>query len=133
MLKWLREGKSYFATEDRTQRHTLGLRDVAYIIVARQVLRPDVTEDPAKYRDQFRRRVQDGRCFSIPYLGCREFSAAFAEPHGRDETINVNENIGSMLLDITYTPDGSGRGFPLFWNARLEQGVIQVPRYAEVV
>ena len=77
---WEREGGGFGATADRAQRHTLGLRDVAYIIRARPMVREGVQEDPAKYRDQFRRRVRDGRCFATPYLGCREFSAWFSAP-----------------------------------------------------
>ena len=32
--QWAQQGGGYCADEDRTQRHTLALRDVAYIIVA---------------------------------------------------------------------------------------------------
>ncbi len=49
-LKWMEEGVGDSADEDRAQRHTLGLRDVAYIIAADVALRDDVREDPAKYR-----------------------------------------------------------------------------------
>lgn len=130
--RWAREGGGYFAEDDRSQRHTLALRDVEYVIVAGQRLRSDVTDDPAKYRDQFRRRVHDGRCFATPYLGCREFSAAFAEPTGAEQTIPADEDIGPMLLDITYEPGTSGRGTPRFWSARLEHGVLRIPQRQEV-
>src|SRR3990172_11606325 len=51
----------YFADRDRAQRHTLALRDVAYLIRAEMVLKPEAaSEHPAKYRDQFRRRVERG-------------------------------------------------------------------------
>lgn len=125
--KWAREGGGYFVEDDRSQRHTLGLRDVAYLIEAQQVLRPDVTDDPAKYRDQFRRRARGGRCFATPYLGCREFSAAFAEPNGNEAPQPLDEDLGPMLLDLAYEPDGSGRARPSFWPARLDGGVLQVP------
>src|SRR6266566_682904 len=55
------------------QRHTLALRDVAYLIRADIAVKPGVGEDPAKYRDQFRRRAERGQCYHRPYLGCREF------------------------------------------------------------
>ncbi len=73
----LEKGDSYFAEDHRhrAQRHTLALRDVAYLIKADVHPRHDVREDPAKYRDQFRRRVTKGQCFHTPYLGCREFNA----------------------------------------------------------
>ena len=129
--KWSHEGGGYSATDDRSQRHTLGLREVAYVIVARQVLRGDVTDDPAKYRDQFRRRVRDGRCFATPYLGCREFSASFGELDGSEVALSITEDLGPMLLDVAYRSDTSGRELPQFWNARLERGVLHVPRGKE--
>jgi hypothetical protein len=32
-----------------------------------------------------------------------------------------------MLLDIRYDPDGSGRGQPIFFKARVEGGLLHVP------
>lgn len=78
---WLREGGGYDAAADRKQYRSLLLRDVDYVIHAfpRVVLGED---DPAKYRNQFRRRVGRGQFFSAPYLGCREHLAHFTEPDG---------------------------------------------------
>lgn len=129
---WMKDGGGYDAATDRTQRHTLALRDVSYLIRAQVDLRPDVTDSPAKYRDQFRRRARDGRCYSTPYLGCREFSAAFAEPSGNEKPLTIDEDIGSMLLDLTYASDGSGRGTPRFFDAHLRAGVLRVPAGEEV-
>ncbi len=125
---WQLDGSGgYDATTDRAQRHTLGLRDVAYIISAQVTLHPHADADPAKYRDQFRRRVREGRCFATPYLGCREFSACFAEPDGSEQPIDLSDELGPMLLDLSYQPDKSGRGKPRFFDAYLEHGVLQVP------
>jgi CRISPR-associated protein Cas5d len=125
---WEGSGGGYSAPADRAQRHTLALRDVAYVITATVALRADVPpQDEAKYRDQFRRRVRDGRCYATPYLGCREFSAAFSEPDGSEVPVDRTEEIGTMLLDLDYATDGSGRGTPRFFQARLEHGVLHVP------
>jgi len=119
----------YFADDDRTQRHTLALRDVAYVIRASVALRPHGSEvDPAKYRDQFRRRVARGQCYRRPCLGCREFAAEFGEPSGGEQPIDVTTDMGRMLFDIRYTDDESGRGDPVFFNGRLEDGVLNVPQ-----
>jgi CRISPR-associated protein Cas5d len=123
---WEREGGGFVAPEDRTQRHTLALREVAYVIRADVALRPDVTDDPAKYRDQFRRRVERGQCASAPYLGCREFAAAFAKPDGGERPVDWTEPLGRMLLDIEYEPGRSGRGTPRFFEAVVERGVLKV-------
>jgi CRISPR-associated protein Cas5d len=141
---WHQSGGGYFADEDRAQRHTLGLRDVAYVIRADICLRPHATEGIAKYRDQFRRRVERGQCFHRPYLGCREFAADFGPCDGTERPIDVTDDLGRMLLDQIYDPDPTGavawpahggggvrpvRGSvrPTFFTARLEQGVLQVP------
>lgn len=125
---WQKSGAGgYDAAADRAQRHTLALRDVAYVIHARLALRPDMRDDAAKYRDQFRRRIRRGQCFSTPYLGTREFAASFSEPTGDERPINRTEDLGLMLLDLAYASDSSGRGTPRFFDARLEAGVLRVP------
>lgn len=122
-----RGGAILLADEERTQRHTLALRDVDYVIHADVELADHARgEDPAKYRDQFRRRVSRGRCFRQPYMGCREFSCFFAEPDGT-EAWPIDEHVGPMLLDIDYSTDGSGRGVPVFFDAVIDGGRLVVP------
>ncbi len=127
---WQKAGAGgYDVAEDRTQRHTLALRDVAYLIRAQVEVKPGVDETPAKYRDQFRRRVARGQCFATPYMGNREFAASFSEPVVDEVACEeVNEHLGLMLLDIQYDADGSGRGTPRFFDAVVERGVMRVPR-----
>ena len=67
--RWQQKGGGFHAVEDRAQRHTLALRDVSYIIKAQAMVKDGVGEDPAKFRDQFRRRVRAGRCFCDPLPG----------------------------------------------------------------
>ncbi len=128
---WAARGGGFYADEDRAQRHTLALRDVEYIIRAGMALRPQATDDVAKYRDQFRRRVRAGQCFARPYLGCREFAADFAEPDGSERPLDLTDGLGPMLLDLDY-PSGSvvpGKtaAQPRFFQAQLEGGVLRVP------
>lgn len=133
--RWAKSGGGYDASSsrNRAQRHALALRDVAYVVRAQMVLRDGVDAHIAKYRDQFRRRVASGRCFATPYLGCREFSAAFGEPEPDDTPIERTEPLGLMLLDIDYNEDASGRGTPRFFRAELQDGVLRVPdRFAGV-
>lgn len=127
--KWAKADGHYFADDEahRAQRHTLALRDVAYIIKADVALRDHATEDMAKYRDQFRRRVNQGRCYHRPYLGCREFAAAFGPPDGTERPIELTDDLGLMLFDLDYSPDESGRGTPRFFSARLEAGILEIP------
>ncbi|WP_232544408.1 type I-C CRISPR-associated protein Cas5c [Streptomyces buecherae] len=118
-------GRRYDVEKDRDQRNALLLRDVAYRIRAQIVMADHARGVPEeKYREQMRRRVDKGACFSQPFLGCREFSASFgpateAVPIGRDEELGV------MLHSIVYRKDG-GEEYRWF-HAQLHQGVMEVP------
>ncbi len=129
--RWSSEGGGFYAADNRVQRHTLALRDVAYIIKAQVAVKADV-DDPAKYRDQFRRRVNNGRCFATPYLGCREFWARFAPPDETDSPIDLSEDLGNMLLDLSYDGQGFGAATPRFFNAQLDRGVLMIPPLLEL-
>lgn len=120
-------------SDERTQRHTLGLKKVAYIIRADVWLPPGATDrdgnlvDAAKYRDQFRRRVARGQCYHHPYGGCREFALDFAEPDGAeqpDASLSGEIDLGRMLFDIDY---GSGGNSARYFEARLTDGVLHIP------
>ena len=129
---WERNGGGFFASEDRAQRHTLALRDVAYIIRAHVAPKPGVRGDPAKWRDQFRRRVERGQCFAQPYLGCREFTAAFGPVEGNEVPRSGSMHLGRMLYDLEFI-DPNGRGIPRFFQAELRDGVLAVPPWEEVM
>ncbi len=122
---WSTAGGGYVAAYDRTQRHTVLLREVAYVIQAQVQRRPGVLDDAAKYRDQFRRRVRAGQCWSPPYLGCREFAAHFAEPDGTEQPIPLTCDLGLILDDLTYPAAPGDRGAAQFVPARLEQGIVR--------
>jgi CRISPR-associated protein Cas5d len=142
---WREAGGGYFADQDRARRHTLGLRDVAYLIRADVGLKAHVTGGVAKYRDQFRRRVQRGQCFQRPYLGCREFAADFGAPDRAEKPIPITDDLGRMLWGLRHEPDPGGKAAwhahdtegaslvrggirPTFFAARLEGGILRVPR-----
>lgn len=124
---WGRNGGGFFAEEDRAQRNTLALRDVAYIIRAEALPHSGDPGDRAKYRDQFRRRVERGQCFATPYLGAREWSASFGPLDGAEQPIADSSDLGRMLLAIDYAPGDRGVGTPRFFDARLERGILRVP------
>src|SRR6266536_1718830 len=113
----------YTAQFERQQRHNLVLKDVAYVIKA-DVL---TEEEPGQHRDQFRRRVSTGACHTRPYFGIREYVAHFGDPAGDECPIPVSRDLGRMLFDLDY--QGEGRGKPLFFNARLERGILYVPQH----
>jgi CRISPR-associated protein Cas5d len=130
---WEKSGGGFVASEDRAQRNTLALRDVAYIIRANVALKPGMDDDPAKYRDQFRRRVERGQCFAVPYLGCREFTAAFGPVEGDESPESGSMHLGRMLYDLEFSPGNSGKAIPRFFDAELKDGVMRIPPWEEVM
>ncbi len=108
------------ADTEGTPRGSLLLRDVAYVIEARAlVFEKSGDNTPQKYEAMLTRRVEKGQCHTQPVFGCREFPAQF-EPAGADDTpIAVEEDLGRMLYDIVFRPEGNR---PLFFDARLERG-----------
>jgi len=115
----------YYADEDRSQRHSVCLRDVDYVIYADADVKSGVPEDHAKFRDQFRRRVQRGQCFHRPALGCREFAADFGPVDTRQSPTPWTEDLGLMLWDLDYSDKPPF--WPRFFNARVENGILAIP------
>jgi CRISPR-associated protein Cas5d len=122
----LARSEPYFADEDRSQRHAVCLRDVDYAIFADVQVKPGVEGDHAKYRDQFRRRVERGQCYHRPALGCREFAAEFEPLRGDEQAVEWTENLGLMLWDLSYER-GKPPYWPKFFEAEVEDGVMKVP------
>lgn len=116
------------ADEDRAQRNTVALRDVDYVIEARFSLteRAGPGDNVAKFVDMFRRRVEKGQHFIPPYLGCREFVAYVMPADGAPPPIAESRPLGRILWDIEYGPRGRTR--PLFFDAKLVHGVLDVPQ-----
>jgi CRISPR-associated protein Cas5d len=107
----------------RVQRNAVCLRDVAYRIHAHVELCERATKPAAAYRDQFRRRVTRGSCFTQPYLGTREFTAYFGDPDDREATA-VTEDLGIMLHSVDHSTTPASFSW---FTARLDNGVLHVP------
>ncbi len=119
------KGERVDTAANRTQRAATVLMDVRYRIHAHVRLNPHADEPAAKYRDQFRRRVERGACFSQPYLGTREFIASFGTPSDLPP-IAVTEDLGVMLHSIAFGPD-SRNPRSRWFLARLDGGVMTIP------
>jgi CRISPR-associated protein Cas5d len=131
---WAREGggvRPFYADDDRQQRSSVMLRDVAYVVEAAIELSPRAApgESVVKYVEMFSRRVANGQHFQQPYLGCRELPAE-VEPVGADdrphkELLGREADLGWMLNDIEYRDGKPVR--PHFFRARMVDGVVEVP------
>jgi CRISPR-associated protein Cas5d len=121
---------AFFADADRAQRNTVALADVDYVIEAHFTL-TDLAgpgDNVPKFVDIFTRRVEKGQHFHQPYFGCREFVADVLPADDAPEPVNHSRELGWMLWDIAYGPD---RNRPLFFRARLNRGVLEVPASAD--
>ena len=108
-------------TADRTQRATTILRDVAYRVRLR-LLPNERTDDLAKHFSIFRKRILRGRCFQVPYLGCREFVAFFSPPRSGIEPINWTEELGLMLTGFAERDPVGG---PIFSRVWVDRGCVK--------
>lgn len=118
--------------DDRAQRASLLLRDVAYRIHADLELAPQVAGPLVKYAEMFARRVRKGQCVNQPYLGCREFAAdvRLIEPGAPAEPpIDETRALGWMLHDLDFSNPADPQ--PRFFDARLQSGRVQVPPFSE--
>lgn len=148
------------ADEDRTQRNTLALKDVEYVIEASLHLtplanlprrKPACGDEPAgedslvKYLAMFQRRAEKGQCFAQPAFGCREFPAHFElateEAMRVPDNINPDTDLGLMLydvfdLDVAKDQPAGKTEKPQprisFFKAQLKAGVVNVPDWAEI-
>ena len=69
------------------------------------------------------------QCFNQPYLGCREFSAAFrlVDPRSEPATpIAETRDLGWMLYDLDYSNPADPKA--LFFRAEMKSGVIDTDR-----
>jgi CRISPR-associated protein Cas5d len=126
--------ETYFADEDRAQRNTLFLTDVDYIIEASFEMTPKAgpEDNVTKFTEMFQRRLEKGQRFHQPYLGCREFEAIvepapdpLPTPH---ESLKGLHPLGLVLHDIEFGPENK----PRFFEARLHDGIMDVPLFEEV-
>lgn len=141
-----------FIEEERQQRASTLLCDVAYLIEATFDLRDarfDKEGPPArphdalmKHREIFRRRASKGQVFQQPYFGTREFPAYFElhegpRPECPPELLGTKD-LGYMLHDMVFSPDKKGKiiesnqgqrinATPVFFRANLQDGLMTVP------
>ena len=116
-----------FLIEDhRVQRNTVALSDVDYIVEAHFTLTDQAgdKDNLTKFTEMFTRRLTKGQCFHRPYLGCREFAAEVLPAKDAPPPVADTRELGLMLWDIQFRKKGNT---PLFFKARLEQGVLEVP------
>jgi len=134
-------------SENRQQRASLVLKDVAYLIKAHVVVLDRCMEmgDAAspepeavgKHLEMFKRRARKGQAFQQPYFGCREFPVRFELIENESEIPpscpdhGGEKDLGFMLHDIEFDQDRATKKVrsttPHFFRASMRNGVIKVP------
>lgn len=117
--------------DDIQQRASLILTDVRYVLEAHFDLTEQATSDdnPGKFKDILRRRLDKGQCYSMPYFGTREFPANF-KPY--EESLppkgfyagDGEGDLGLMLYDMDYNDPKNIT--PMFFRAVMRGGTIDV-------
>lgn len=119
------EALALIPSQDIQQRAALILQDVHYVIEAHFDMTDKAApgDNPGKFQDILRRRLQRGQAYSQPYFGCREFAAHFQEwPGGDVPAIDVTQDLGFMLYDMDYSDMQNIQA--QFFRAKLEHGVL---------
>ncbi|WP_172194821.1 type I-C CRISPR-associated protein Cas5c [Saccharibacillus qingshengii] len=119
------------SAEERQQRMTVMLRNVAYIIEAHFEMTDSAgeTDNPEKHYSIFSRRARQGQFYHQPYFGCREFPVNFElmeEEKSMPTSVYRNlpeRDLQWMLWDLEYRTEIS----PKFFRAVMREGVIDVP------
>ena len=133
--------------DNRQQRASLLLKDVAYLIKAHLHVfdtriekdgpKAPLNEAAGKHLEMFKRRARKGQAFHQPYFGCREFPVRFElieteselpTPH---ESLLAEKDLGFMLHDIEFDQDPATKKVkdttPHFFRAQMAKGIIKVP------
>ena len=112
--------------EDRQQRASVVLRDVAYVIEAHFEMTERADGDtPAKHHDIVTRRARKGQCFHRPCLGVREFPCDFELVEGEGPKSDLpDRDLGWMLYDLDFSDPKNPQ--PMFFRAAMQDGVIDV-------
>lgn len=124
------KGELYLSTSKDIQQRAALLRDVHYVIEAHFEMTEKAApgDNPGKFQDIVKRRIQKGQFYHQPCFGCREFPAQFrlcGEIPPCPAELKGPRDLGWMLYDMDYTD--SENITPLFFRATLQNGVMEVP------
>ncbi len=124
------EADLYLCTQDCIQqRAAMVLQDVHYVIEAHFDMTDKASpgDNPGKFSDIMRRRLEKGQCFHQPCFGTREFPAHFQAWQGGEPSTaypDSERELGFMLYDMDYSDHENIR--PQFFRAVLRRGVLDV-------
>jgi CRISPR-associated protein Cas5d len=130
----------------RTQRTTVALADVAYVITVAITPPGADTLDyeilTCKYGGGFLNkhysilsdRLQKGQRYHQPHFGMREYFAYLSPAPERFTPCNFSQDLGLMYYDTEYRnrARGQNESKTYYFNAQIKSGVIQFPPFWDV-
>lgn len=125
------KGELYLSTsDDIQQRAALLLQEVRYVIEAHFEMTKKASpgDNPGKFQNIIKRRIQRGQFYHQPCFGCREFPAQFRmcdEIPLCPEDLKGKRDLGWMLYDMDYADPENIT--PLFFRGILQDGVLEIP------
>ena len=127
-----KEDEQYLVTTKQiVQRASMVLTNVHYVIEAEFEMLPEKAapgDNPGKFQDIVKRRLERGQCYSMPYLGTREFPAHFRRCQQLPpcpEELKGTRDLGWMLWDMDYSDPQNI--VHKFFRGSLNDGVLTVP------
>ena len=149
------ERAALYASEERSQRASMVLRDVKYGIEFHFELTGEKSEhddeSAEKHYNIMLRRLKKGQCFRQPCLGCREFSVRRLELVDAFDLSQVAEelhgdiDLGFMLYGMRFADAGkpvngdwehpkfSDKAYAVYYRPHMIDGVIDIGTYREAM
>lgn len=143
----------FFASEQRSQRASMILKDVKYGVEFHFEMTglksEHDDENEEKHYNIMLRRLRNGQCFRQPCLGCREFSVKSIEMVDDfnlsevDSSLMGDKDLGYMLYGLKFADEGkplngdwenpkfSDIADPMYYRPHMINGVIDVSKYRE--
>ena len=117
-------------SQEIQQRAALLLREVRYVIEAHFEMTEKAVpgDNPGKFQDIVKRRIQKGQFYHQPCFGCREFPAQFRmceKIPPCPDALKGERDLGWMLYDMDYADPENIT--PLFFRGVLRDGVLEIP------
>lgn len=114
-------------TSDIQQRAATVLKNVHYVIEAHFDMtdKANQSDNPGKFQEMMKRRLDKGQCYHQPYLGCREFPAKFRRwEFDTVPTVDISSDLGLMLYDMDYSDKNNIT--PMYFRAKIQNGVLDL-------
>lgn len=114
-------------TSDIQQRAATVLKNVHYVIEAHFDMtdKANQSDNPGKFQEMMKRRLDKGQCYHQPYLGCREFPAKFRLwEFDTVPTVDISTDLGLMLYDMDYSDKNNIT--PMYFRAKIQNGVLDL-------